>query len=278
MLRRWAEPGAQPRGVVITDIVDELYREVEPHLARLLTRRSPEPPAIVLAGRPIRTLPKGIDEYCTGTMATHTARTLARYAHARRYDRVFLFTGQLNGWSPIHEVLRVEVELRHLNPRADVRYVIGSSPQLADGRALDDLLDDAAFRAGEGRHWQNLLGKYGERPLSAMREFVKVVDGLEAAFGSLPRPALWVFSSDDDAAAALEYCRTMRIGVPDDVAMIGLENSPRRLHLGISSCVPDWRTMGYLMAHAILRDMPVARTSHGFLRPSVRIYERDTTL
>jgi len=47
--------------------------------------------------------------------------------------------------------------------------------------------------------------------------------------------------------------------------------------LGISACATDRSMIGYLLAHAMVGDIPVARTTKGFIRTNVRAFERLTT-
>ncbi len=47
--------------------------------------------------------------------------------------------------------------------------------------------------------------------------------------------------------------------------------------IGISSCAEDWETIGYMAAHAIIGDIPVAKTSKGYIRTDALLLERATT-
>ena len=53
---------------------------------------------------------------------------------------------------------------------------------------------------------------------------------------------------------------------------------PSLYHHGISSCGPDWRGIGYLMAHALVGSVPVARTSKGYLSTRAAMVHRDTSV
>jgi DNA-binding transcriptional regulator YhcF (GntR family) len=89
--------------------------------------------------------------------------------------------------------------------------------------------------------------------------------------------SLWIFPRDSDAAAAIRWARERNINIPDDLSVIGLQSDPRYYSYGLTYCGPDWHTIGYQMAHALIRDFPVARTGKGFIRTSALMVERITT-
>jgi hypothetical protein len=60
-------------------------------------------------------------------------------------------------------------------------------------------------------------------------------------------------------------------------SLVSLDNDPRFYHLGLTYCGPDWDTIGYQMAHAIIGDFPVARTSKGFIKTKAGVLEKLTT-
>jgi hypothetical protein len=49
------------------------------------------------------------------------------------------------------------------------------------------------------------------------------------------------------------------------------------LQHGITSVILDKETIGYNLAHALLDDIPVERTSQGYLRMKALVLERGTT-
>jgi DNA-binding LacI/PurR family transcriptional regulator len=79
------------------------------------------------------------------------------------------------------------------------------------------------------------------------------------------------------AAEALAWLKQHGKRVPQDVAIAGFQNDPQYYHLGISTCGPDWDNMGYVMAHAIIGDMRLARSGRGFLKARCRMMEKLTT-
>ena len=70
----------------------------------------------------------------------------------------------------------------------------------------------------------------------------------------------------------------MFIFLSDDILQgFVIEDEPSSYHLGLSWCGIDFERTGCLMAHAVLNDIPVARTSKGFIRPVAMVVEKLTT-
>jgi DNA-binding LacI/PurR family transcriptional regulator len=89
---------------------------------------------------------------------------------------------------------------------------------------------------------------------------------------------VWVFSSDAEAARAITWARSRGIKVPAQLGVISLENNPAYYHLGLSYCGPDWENIGYMMAHAVIGDFPLPKTSRGFVRTQALLLEKQTTI
>jgi len=71
--------------------------------------------------------------------------------------------------------------------------------------------------------------------------------------------------------------RARRIDVPRDVALIGLENDPSLYHHGLTRCDPDFESIGYLMAHALIGDFAVPTDRAGILPNRAYMVEKATT-
>ena len=82
---------------------------------------------------------------------------------------------------------------------------------------------------------------------------------------------MWVFIDDEEAAKDAVWARSHKVKIPQDLQIIGLEDRPSCYPSVLSTGVPDWEGCGYLMAHALMRDFPVARTRKGFFyKPAVK--------
>lgn len=88
---------------------------------------------------------------------------------------------------------------------------------------------------------------------------------------------IWLFSTDADAAAALDWCRKNHIPVPAGRAIVSFENNPDYFHHGITSIMLDNETIGYNLAHALIGDIPVETTRRGYVRMHAVVVERVTT-
>ena len=84
---------------------------------------------------------------------------------------------------------------------------------------------------------------------------------------------LWIFVRDQDALQANSWLKTQgKTSISPKI--ITLENSPLSIQHNLSGCAVDLHHLGYCMAHAIMGDIPVERTSRGFLRIRAKIVNR----
>jgi DNA-binding transcriptional regulator YhcF (GntR family) len=89
---------------------------------------------------------------------------------------------------------------------------------------------------------------------------------------------LWIMSRDGMAADALRWLKDKGLHVPQDVSIISFQNDPRYYHLGITTCGPDWDGIGYVMAHAIIGDVKLAKSQKGFLKVRSLMVDKLTTV
>jgi DNA-binding LacI/PurR family transcriptional regulator len=79
------------------------------------------------------------------------------------------------------------------------------------------------------------------------------------------------------AAEAIGWAKRMRINNPSRLSILSLENNPDFATLNLSYVDMQIERIGYLMAHAIIGDIPIERTTKGFVRVGARVVERVTT-
>lgn len=103
---------------------------------------------------------------------------------------------------------------------------------------------------------------------------ISVVDRLSEALPDR-KDSLALFTHDHLASQALTLRSRNRAAA--SLRLLTLEGLPGNLHLGLSSCAPDWDTIGYLLAHAIVDDFPLEHTHRGFIRVPCPVVERSTT-
>ena len=87
---------------------------------------------------------------------------------------------------------------------------------------------------------------------------------------------LLVCTTDQVASDLLALLRTRRVAVPDAVSVVTLENSAKFLFQGITASAIDYDLVGYLMAHALIGDIPLRKSSRGFLSIDSGVIERLT--
>jgi len=105
---------------------------------------------------------------------------------------------------------------------------------------------------------------------------------------ALPKPCALLACSDTLAQSVLDECRKRRIGVPQQIAVLGIDNEPsvcENTKPSLSSIEPDFFGGGYRaakMLDAIMRDKPpsrpaIHRITYGLVRLSERMSTSNTT-
>ncbi len=262
--------GPMPFGLVLAGINAEEYVRLEPFLDRLVKSAGSFRPSVLLLARsgayPVsRSYVQPL--WYHGSTLTALSRELACTARERKYSRITLFfDSSVPNVHSAKAYLKIRSEVRHLAPGIEFRY-----------RLKADTPNPPLFSVIRSKLAIPILCKYEQEDReNVLKDCVAVRD----LFDTLPRPKsgeAWVFCRTEDAVKALDYCRMRRIEVPDDVALIGLTNEPGYHRHGITTCVEDWDRIGYLMAHAIIGDMPIERSSRGFIRTPAVFLERQTT-
>ncbi len=279
LVPEWRRHGV-PQGVVFHGVSGEQYDSSVGSLAAEL--RGMHPAAVVLVDDldDFRRDFRGLRVLTRGTISTAVAREAARYVVSAGYRGVRLFfealkpydpsTGRLwNFWS----LAKIRTELKALNGTVGFRMAMrvdGGESQRS--RVLATLAGQLA-----PGHQQSLLGKYGEAGLGDIAGEVDLVDDLGCAMVAQRGTDLWLFASHRDSVSGLQQARASGLRVPERLSVLSLEDGPAYYHHGVSYCEPDWDSIGFLMAHAVLGDMPVARTARGFLRTGARVVEKLTT-
>jgi hypothetical protein len=62
-----------------------------------------------------------------------------------------------------------------------------------------------------------------------------------------------------------------------DAQILALKTNVIFYPYGISVCDVDWRHGGYMMAHAVIGDIPIPRTTRGYIRLRARVVDKLTT-
>ncbi|MBD3243520.1 MAG: hypothetical protein GF331_23220 [Chitinivibrionales bacterium] len=275
-VKLWLERRDLPAGVV-------LYR-CDGHQARrhqalrdLVRQRRPFPPLPVLLDLNwglFEHRSKNVSVFSRNHVYTTVGRTLGTYLRRMGCRTLSLvLPNELSSAYPgypthFQAATKLFIEIKHVIPEIEVTTaLVDDSP---DADIAPDKLSRQCKLARFDKYGALLPGAFTGRMAlrGSVREAVRTRGGAD----------VMVFSHDSLAAEALEVCRTQRIPVPRQLAIIGLENNPAYFHLGMSSCVPDWDGIGYLMAHALMQDFAIENTGKGFIQTRAKMIYRTTAV
>lgn len=280
VVRRYARDLSDLRGLVFYGITDDTYASfVKPLLGRFRASVRDHVPVLIDNVTDFRADTAGATVLTRGNISTAAARAAAQSIVAAGMTSARLFVDATSRYDPLRgrlwnfwSLMKLRTELLQLNPAfactVHARVSGAGDPEQALSRLAGQLPKP---------HRRSILGKYHDTGAGgAIPDTVPVTD-LTASIAAAPPADIWVFASHAMAAEGLRIARERRLHVPRDLSILSLENDPRYYHLSISCCEPDWDTIGYLMAHAILGDIAVERTTRGFLRTRARVVGKMTT-
>jgi DNA-binding transcriptional regulator YhcF (GntR family) len=282
--RGWINSGEYPAGVYLWRVdgkdFDERVRLVAPFL-----RKSARPglPIVVDLGSydGVTEIPGGLTIVSRGNLTTTQSRSIAEFlTESVRRDIVLLFDGAavnddarqgfLKYQKTVYEVLQHSLQPVRIN-----QAVIQS-----DASVRPEQIVGQAKKRHQG-YVDYLQDKYADVIRAQKRDVFDSLDVVDT-YGKLVqrfgKNVLWLCTRDSIAEQALKALEQLGVKVPDEVSLMTLENAPQRYHLGVSACTPDYELVGYLMAHAIIGDMPLRKTRHGYLRVPCPVTERSTTI
>jgi DNA-binding FadR family transcriptional regulator len=209
--------------------------------------------------------------FLRGNVDTEKARVLAYYLLNQGYREANFCIDEddISGFIDRRFFLKIALSVKNIVPDFVFRFIIrpgaGTHQRLPFSEAIDD-----EYRA-------YLKTKYPNANLDNLEEHVHYSTDAFSACASHERTKIWIFFRDQMAAEAMDWLRQRGKTVPHDVAIAGFQNDPRFYHLGISTCGPDWDNMGYVMAHAIIGDIKVAKSRRGFVKVRCHMVEKLTT-
>lgn len=275
--RNWVSTRKYPFGLVLYNHGPDELAKALPSLQRLYERRKAGTGPLVIDwnGTSDPRLPGFALLLARTNLSTARARALARYFIANGHHRAVLhmdyrsfFRGPNVLWGA-WDCLRLLAEARHLDPTFELSILVHHAPSGGSTpRVMQRMNPEVASR---------IVSKYrrssGDDALSRFR----FVSDSRRGFDDAERGGVWVFQSDALAALALQWAHSVRVPVPGTLSMVSLDYDHRYCHLGLTRCEPDWDRIGYTMAHAIVGDMPLHRTTQGFLRVGARVIEKQTT-
>lgn len=274
---RWLGRDEMPDGIILYKISgDRLAHGVRESLMRLRKDRRRRKMPVLVDWREgnYRVLPPGMIVLSRGNVYTTRAKAIAEFAVRKGCDSLVFFFDETRdpfGW--FLPFVRIRSELTQLSSSVGFVTAVRPSPLNADKRAFLRKL----YTARNPQQITMILSKYTLTTHTELEREMRIVGKVEDLLDLRTSRTLLLVPHDDQAVTLVEASRKRGIRIPRDMAILSFENDPHYYVEGISCCIPDWERMGYLMAHAIIGDFPVARTSKGFLRVMADILERSTT-
>jgi DNA-binding transcriptional regulator YhcF (GntR family) len=276
--KQWREKGTMPYGIVFGLVWywGEPYRQLVDRFKSIIREGKPAQPTcciILWGGHPPTS--KDVDVLNFGNILTIRARTMARFLVDRHFRSAMLFINQSiipNG--DILPCMRIYPELVALSPG----FQFHTTVKVPAGKNMRENFFKRIYSVLSADY--HLAVFYQQNKPASIEQFeqgITVTESFQHHFKNALDHGLWIFSHAADAEEALRWTRKKNIAVPDRLSLVCFENDYKNVFSNISCCVPDWETTGYLCAHAIINDFPVARTSQGYIRPSASMLERVTT-
>ncbi|MBD3392637.1 MAG: GntR family transcriptional regulator [Chitinivibrionales bacterium] len=274
--REWVHAKALPSGLVFfctdQDQVEQIRATVH-YLTRL--RDMPSPRILVdLNTADYRTLPRQVMVFSRGTRITMATRALLHYLIEKQYATVNIYIDESRDlWSNYALMLlaKMKAESGAIHAPVKIHYVV---KPIREGATPEQLLN---IQGWAKHYFTRLLNKYGDIPLTSIYSDISIARDDSSLIARHGKADMWVCATADAAAAVFDEARKAGLAVPRDVAVLSLEDDPRYYHLGISYCGPDHDQLGYLLAHALIGDIPIAKTSKGYIRTSGMVIEKLTS-
>jgi len=212
--------------------------------------------------------------FSLGHVTAVMRRRLAQFLADRRFARAYyLVEERESNPQAIVDALRLVPELDRRDPSFDLRIVV----KPLDGVTSPRHYFEALHARIPPDHMQVRLDKYRHIPLADLERGFTFVNALDDALAAASAPCVWVLEFSRSAAEALDWCAAHGIAVPAGMSIVCLENDHHYAGRAITCCIRDWDRMGYLMAHALMGDIPLRLSRRGFVDFDAPLLERRTT-
>ncbi|MBN1670092.1 MAG: GntR family transcriptional regulator [Kiritimatiellae bacterium] len=277
LVKQWRRQKRAPYGFVFFAIDADRYEAVRPavrELEPLCERLGRGKPRILLDWRlgTVPHRPHGTWVLSRGNLLTVMARELAAYLHRKRHRTALVFG---SGPGSILSLAKLRAEIKHLDERFAFRFVL-PAPDRRAGTKRRIMARVRAAMAGSPA-MPSIVGKYEPVPPAVLLAETFLVRDYDEAYDRFPDAGVWVVQTDREAEAVLNWAAQAGVRIPRALGLISYENNPHFYHLGLSGCYPDYEQIGHQMAHVIIGDFPVARTSRGFVKANALLVEKLTT-
>jgi hypothetical protein len=278
----WASRGNYPVGLVFFGFDGKYFDQLRRMLRPLGGKGRPQKCSIVIDMDEYGdhcTVPLRLSVLSRGNLNTSVARTAARYlGSSLQREMVLLIEESYLRADPRRHFLRfhkLSFELARAFHTRPVRHMVISPDRRLTSRNIFE-----EFFRGDTAYLEYIMSKYSidlAQSPERIEDNIAVATNCAAALQLFDGPATWLFATDSLAKTGWDELMRHRKRVPEDVALISMQNSPRKCHLGLTAFSPDYDLVGYLMAHSLIGDLPVQKTSHGYIQVPCPVIERLTT-
>ncbi|MBD3240130.1 MAG: GntR family transcriptional regulator [Chitinivibrionales bacterium] len=277
LAREWEGRQCYPDALVLCKLRRHHVELVARPLRRLLKLASGLQVLVDWREGDYRMLPRerNVHVLSRGNVFTTRAKTVAEFAVRHNIDTVyFYFDENRSGFGYFLPFVRIRSELQALDEGC--RFVVLVRPHISDpsSEGFFERLHEARSPDQIGM----VLSKYRPVPAVDLEREIVFVKGIPDALKQQGVRPLFLFLHDSQAVEAQSLIRGRSSELANGISLMSSENEPQYYHEGITCCVPDWDQMGYLMAHSIIGDFPVARTRKGFIRVKADVLERGSTV
>lgn len=275
MVTAWIEAGHFPQGLVLSgphaggvnaDLFDDLRYDLNRLMAAARTLR---PTALALTTSFVEKHPF-VRFFSISHATTMMMRRLSRMLFEQSLDSAtFFFDVDGDRVGLFQDMLRLLPEIDYLCPGFALRHALVAVKKRG--------FLSGWHKAYSVEHLQSRASKY--RPVSPdeIRSSIVGYPTWDTACAASASSRTWIFWRDEAAVSAMEWCRKAGKRIPHDISIVSLENNRKYYRHGITACVRDWETMGYLMAHALIGDIPLQYTRRGFIQCDALLLQRQTT-
>mgnify|MGYP006279904143 CR=1 FL=1 len=275
---RWKKRGRLPDGLLVFGsdagyITAEDFAHVHAMLSRAVGRMGRSFPPLLAVSKAF------VADYrrCHFFSGSHThtvrARATAQFALMHNPASLKIVLDESVSHADLFNFLRIYPEIREVNKTMRIEVLLRSDrPAGAGARVLKRLYSHFPLD-----HVRSRIAVDGVLVREDFESMFRGIRNLTDTAAQASGRTMLIFRDDRHAAEVLQWCERNRISVGESILLLSYENNPAYFGYGITACISDWETDGYLMAHALVGDIPIARTSRGFIRSRARILRRLTT-
>jgi len=265
-----------PRGIIWAGVESNNLRADIALLHRFLQRIPYRRPEIVVdfLGGEVGVFDQKINLISRSNILTVAVRTLAQFIIQKQYKHFTVLIDEHHPvWNHTPHIVSLakmfaEFSYRLPHHRWDIK-VAAKQGELC----IQDYFEGKI----SAENIEALLNKYRQSSLVNLQKKITFLQSKTTFDLRQFDSGLIICNSAELAAYYLQQCQAKSIMVPKRISFLVLESEPRFFHLGISTCIPDFTGLGYVAAHAIIGDIPVKKSTKGYLQTTCSVVEKLTT-